>query len=269
MNQKIAIIIKNCNNAENRFNLHEYSKNILVNTIFDNTININDDLMYKFCVDNDFDNLIFLEDKEEIKYLDKTFSYNYTCVTDSEWIIKPKRIFSLSKKNPTPSSKPTIIKTNKKISGPKLDDYFVLFKKIYLEQSPAEFVIEVEKWFFHNPQSTNINIMLRYYASVFYFFKLKNNKQGMAQICQSLLTHPQHSEIWCLWGDVLIEMKKYHEAYYIYNTALEAGKHRDIYDVNPVWLKKYNEYPNEMILKIKNLINNIKVFEIKIPHQVR
>jgi hypothetical protein len=269
MNQKIAIILKNCKTIENKQNLHDYCKNILINTIFDEIENPNDNLLHEFCINNKIDSLIFLEDGENIKHLDTAFSYSYACVTDGEWIIKPKKTFSLSKRNPTASDRPTVIKTNKKISGPKIDDAFDFLKKIYLEKNMAKFVVEVEKWFFHNSQAPNISIMLRYYASVAYFFKLKNSKQGMAQICQSLLTHPQHSEIWCLWGDVLVEAKKYHEAYHIYNTAFEAGKHRNIYDVNPVWLKKYNEYPKEMASKVKNLIDNIKVFEIKTPHQVR
>ena len=106
------------------------------------------------------------------------------------------------------------------------------------------------------------SVMLHYYASIVYFFQLKNYKKGLSHICQALVTHPHMSEIWCLWADYLVETKKYSEAYQIYDTALTAGKNRNIYDSNPVWLKKYKDYPESMKGKIKKLIDETQVFEI-------
>jgi hypothetical protein len=95
-----------------------------------------------------------------------------------------------------------------------------------------------------------------------YFFQLSNYKKGLSHICQGLVTHPFMSEIWCLWADYLVEIKKYNEAYYIYENAITAGKSRNIYDNNPVWLKKYKNYPENMRSKIKKLIDETQVFEI-------
>jgi len=260
MSIKTAIVIKNCKDPESKKYLYNFCPNILVNTIFDN-IEIEDTMMVrKFCEDNKLSAVLFLNDDEELLHLDKSFTSKYICLTDGEWILKTNRVFSHNSK---PNTNPTIVKTSKIPNGPKIDEAYTEFLKIYQEKNYSKFVVEIEKYFFHYPNMIPKSVILHYYAAVVYFFKLRNIKKGMSHICQGLIAKPSMSELWCLWGDVLVESKKYSEAYHIYDTAISAGKQRNIYDELPVWLKKYEEYPQEMKSKIKNLIDKTQVFEIK------
>jgi tetratricopeptide (TPR) repeat protein len=261
MNLRTAIIVKNCKDIEKNKYLYNFCKNVLVNTVFDNDDILLEKTTAEFCKQNELDAVLIINDDEEVKYLDKSWELPYVCLTDGDWIVKPKRSFCFNKMD-IKSNKPTVIKVNKLPTAPKIDETYQEIILPYKEKNWNKFVVEIEKYFFHNPIMIQKSVMLHYYASIVYFFQLKNYKKGLSHICQALVTHPHMSEIWCLWADYLVETKKYSEAYQIYDTALTAGKNRNIYDSNPVWLKKYKDYPESMKGKIKKLIDETQVFEI-------
>lgn len=260
MSKKTAIIIRNCKNIESKKYLYDFCPNILVNTVFDTTQSLEAKFVEQFVNDNNLDGVMIMEDEEELVYFDKSLGVPYICLTDGEWITKPARVFSKTLKH---TDNPSIIKTANTLSGPKIDQF--LYKdlfNLYQEKNYTKFAVDVEKYFFHNPSMIPKSVMLHYYAAVVYFLILKNTKKCLSHVCQALIASPSMSELWCLWADVLVESKKYSEAYHIYDTAVLAGKNRNIYDQVPVWLKKYEEYPESMKVKIKKLMDNTQVFEI-------
>lgn len=267
MNKKTAIIVKNCNNPKITAGFKRFSEHVLLNTVFDDVESNKTEIYEQFCLDNKFDGLLFVEQDEEIKHFDSNGNFDYVCITDGDWIIKPKRYFSCNQKYSN-IGMPSILKKQAQLKGIKLDDSFSFFKNLYEQKNYNQFVVEVEKWFFHNIKNYSKNIMLRYYACVVYFIKFKKTKEGLIQLTQGLLGHPQYSELWCLWGDYLVENKRYHEAYEIYDSAIKAGKQRNLYDDNPVWLKKYDQYPSEMMQKIKKLIDNTQIYALRTEDQV-
>ncbi len=267
MSRKTALILKRSQNQQKIDSLKQHDAEVFVSTIFDDDKNCNEENYSLFCAQNNLDSFLLIEEDEEIKHFDSSFSFNYVCLTDGEWIAKPKRIFNY-KSNYTFQGMPCILKKTNSLKGIKVDESFSFFKNLHLEKQYKQFVLEIEKWFFHNVTNYSKNVMLRYYAAVIYFMETKNIKSGLVQLSQALLSHPQHSELWCLWGDHLVQSKRYHEAYHIYDTAIIAGKYRNIYDENPVWLKKYDTYPQDMMLKIKKIFDETKVFEIRTQDQV-
>ena len=267
MNPKLAIIAKNFDAANDLSDLKKHGYPVFSDIIFDNDNAINDEQCLHFCNDHDLDALVFAKPSEEIKRIDDSVNFPYICVTDGEWIIKPKRIYRKDTKFSC-DGVPCIFKNKNLIKGPKIDESFADFINIYLSKNYKDFVVEVEKWFFHNVKNYSKNVMLRYYVAVTCFLKTNNTKQGMIQLCQAMLSHPQYSELWCLWADFLIENKRYHDAYHIYDISILAGKHRNIYDENPVWLKKYDSYPNDMKSKIKHLLDQTTVMEIRKPNPI-
>lgn len=262
MNPKLAIIAKNFSNANEANDLQKYGCTVLHNTIFDKNNDTTESQYESFCVENSLDALVFVNPDEEVKHIDMSVNFPYICVTDGEWIIKPRKIYRKDKKFSC-EGVPCIFKSKNLIKGPKIDDSFINLKNIYTSKNYKEFVVESEKWFFHNSVNYSKNVMLRYYMAVACFLKTKNTKQGMIQLCQALLSHPQYSELWCLWADFMVENKRYYDAFHIYDIAIITGKNRNIYDENPVWLKKYDAYPKEMKNKIVTLLDEIKVMEIK------
>lgn len=262
MKTKQALILRNSTDKQKIDNLKRFSCDVLFSTNFDNIEQCTEENYKHFCEENKYESLLILNEDEDIKFFDSSFSFNYVCITDGEWIIKPRRVYNICQKYSL-EGMPCILKKNNALKGIKVDESFEFFKKLYQEKQFKQFVLEIEKWFFHNFKNYSKNVMLRYYATVIYLMKLNDARSGIIQLTQALMSHPQHSELWCLWGDHLVQSKKYHEAYHIYETALSAGKLRNIYDENPVWLKKYDVYPKDMMSKIKHLCEKTKIFEIR------
>lgn len=202
---------------------------------------------------------LLLKENEEIKFCDDLRMDSKVFVTDHEWMIKQKRIFHNNEAEKyLDDGNPIIIKTKNKIYGPFINDEKL--KKLYVEKRYEEFVMEAEKFIFDN-YSKNFPF-IRYYMAMIYFFKLNNPEKTQQHLSLILNSYKYMSEAWCLLGDILIESKKHFDAIKAYENAIIYGKERNLYDGDPVLLKKYNKYPKEMLDKLNNLISNTKVVSI-------
>ena len=72
-----------------------------------------------------------------------------------------------------------VVSTDKKIDNPVLPFELNFLKEIYKKNDFAKFVLESEKWIFHNLNITSKQVMLRYYCGLVYHFKLKNTKNSL------------------------------------------------------------------------------------------
>ena len=60
-------------------------------------------------------------------------------------------------------------------------------------------------------------------------------------------------------GDVLSMQTNWNDAIKAYEKALEYGSQRNIYDKDPIWLSKYDDYPKTKIEQIKKHLAVIQI----------
>ena len=128
---------------------------------------------------------------------------------------------------------------------------------------PQEFIddIESEKWIFHNLNITSKQVMLRYYCGLVCHFKLKNTKKALEHLGVSIFLMPSMPELWCAWGDILLDIKQYEKAKHIYKNANIVKKHRNIYDRFPLWIKKNEDYAENMYRLVSDTLQGIKIIK--------
>lgn len=192
---------------------------------------------------------IVLEDGEAIKGMESLEKCNFSCISDGEWMIKENRIYNFKSDNKSP----IIIMKNKPFVYPLIKEENL--KNLYLQKKYEEFVLESEKHIFEHGSYN----MLDYYISIVCFFILKRYKEAQAKLTNLLHKHPTYAEAWCLLGDMLLTQNKNGLAKQAYENAVIKGKDRDIYDNDPVWLKKYDEYPKEKLSQIERLISATQI----------
>lgn len=241
---KKAIIIENCENYDLIRNHEKFSKYIFVD------IGSEKKLLDKYKLDC----YLYLYEKEEV-IVCKNFNHNsQTFITDGNWMILENRIYP----KPTEKSEPIVIKTNKYLEMPFMSNKKLI--NLFKEKKYEEFSIESEKYKFEN--EFNMDVFTDYYLAMTYFFKLKNLPQAEKTIAGFINKNLNFAEGWCLLGDMFVHNKRYIEAMKAYENALEYGGKRNIYDGQPICLRRYTVYPNEMLKKIKQLIENTTVVSI-------
>lgn len=205
--------------------------------------------------------LLSIKKNEKIKVLNleniETKS-NRVCLTDKKWILKAPRFFSNKTNKAAAICQNIIITQEEKIEYPILDDDFHILKNLYKEKKYQQFVVESEKWIFHNLEKTQKQLMLRYYCGLVYYFKLQNIKKSLEHLGIALLINPGMPELWCAWGDILLDKKMYEKSKYIYKNAIISQKARNIFDNYPLWLDRNSGYAENMYKKIKESVKNIK-----------
>jgi len=192
---------------------------------------------------------IVLQQNEHIKAMESLEKCNFSCVSDGDWLIKEKRIYNFKSFEKSPI---LIVRDD-------VFDYPLILqpqlKDLYISKNYQDFAMEAEKHIF----SHGSYVMLDYYLSIVYFFVLKKHKEAQDKITNLLYKKPTFAEGWCVLGDMFLTQKRNGLAKQAYENAIIKGKDRDIYDDDPVWLKKYDEYPKEKLSKIENLISNIQI----------
>jgi len=244
---KTAIVLKIADNKEYYEKFADY--------IFEN-IEQEEQKISQIMIENNVSKMLFLNGDEEIRFLDFKTASNIVSVTDSEWIIKRNDFVS----SDGYGNSPTILKTKTNIKQPVINKKVSSF---FQKQEWEKFLLEAEKWIFYNSVLSPDFVFIKYYLALTYYFKMKNSSKAIEHLTVCLAYKPEMSELWCLWGDMLLDMKKYMDALKIYKNALYAGQKRDIYDEYPMWIKKYKEYPESMIDKINNIMNNMRMAEVK------
>ena len=192
---------------------------------------------------------IVLQQNEYIKAMESLEKCNFSCLSDGDWLIKENRIYNYK----SSEKSPILIVRNDAFDYPLILQQNL--KHLYVAKKYQEFVMESEKHIF----SHGSYVMLDYYLSIVYFFILGKHKEAQDKITKLLYDKPTFAEGWCVLGDMFLSQRRNGLAKQAYENAIIKGKDRDIYDDDPVWLKKYDEYPKEKLSKIENLIANIQI----------
>jgi hypothetical protein len=188
---------------------------------------------------------IELDINEKIKLCNDIDSVNILCVTEGSWLIKTQRISYDFKNEPIP-----MIVENKQVKYPFVDDKDL--PKLYLDKQYGKFAVEIEKRIFDNIGRPFEN----YYAAVAYTLGEKNLKKGQEKISMLLNHNKCYAEGWCLLGDILTMLTSFTDAKKAYEKAINNGKERNIFDPDPVWLSRYDDYPTKKIDEINKLLNS-------------
>jgi tetratricopeptide (TPR) repeat protein len=213
---------------------------------------------------NNISSVILLKKSEKIKLLNLEnveTKCNLVCLTDKNWIIKVPRFFSNNCNKKSDSCQNIILTQDNKIEIPILDDELEHLKTLYRDKKYQNFVVESEKWIFHNLGKNDIQVMLRYYCGLIYYFKLGNIKKSLEHLGISIILNPHMPELWCAWGDILLDKKMYEKSKIIYKNAIIAKNQRNIFDRFPLWLSRNSEYPQAMHQKINESVKKIKTIK--------
>jgi len=241
---KKAIIIQECDDYNVIREHSKYSENIFVD------VGTEEKLLKKY----ELDFYLFLKEKEEIVVCKNFDNNTRTFISDGNWMIPENRIFPLAHRTGTPC----VIKANQYLELPFLKNKTL--KDLFQKKDYESFVLESEKYIFENPKYDDT--YLEYYMAMTYFFKIKEFKKSQLYISRFIDRYKNFAEGWCLLGDFFVHHRKNIEAIKAYENAIEYGSKRNVYDGMPICLKKYVTYPQEMLGKIKQLLENTSVLSV-------
>jgi tetratricopeptide (TPR) repeat protein len=191
---------------------------------------------------------IYLEDCEIIKLCDSIDLANTLCITDGSWLLKTKRISKKEDGKVFP-----LIVQNKNYVYPFTDNKKII--SLYRDKKYDLFALELEKGIF----SGELSLFENYFAAVAYIFGCNNFTKGQERLTALLAANNQFAEGWCMLGDIFCMQQNWHDATKAYEKALEYGSKRDIFDDEPVWLSRYDDYPIEKIKQIKSHLAKVQV----------
>jgi tetratricopeptide (TPR) repeat protein len=220
-------------------------------------------LLEKYCYQNKIDGILKINANETIKHISLDnfdLKTNFVCVSDGIWIKKQKRFFSNRLLFKEQSSQQILIhNSDTKFKSPILDNSLKDLINLYQKKDYKKFVLESEKWVFHNSTENQNQIMIRYYCSLIYNFKLNNIKKSLEHIGIAIFLAPSMCELWCAWGDVLLDNKFYEKSLQIYKNAITVKQNRDIFDTQPIWIDRNEKYAEKMYASVKKTIDSIKI----------
>lgn len=226
------------NSPESLKNIKEYTENIIFYKKADELKNI------------EKPTLVLLPE-EKIKFWNTETPFGDSYLTDGEWLVKDDRW--LNRKEYAENER-IIIKSGEYLRQPFLK--YSNLVKLYQNKNYDNFCVEGEKLIFSYNET---DIMLYYYLALVYFFILRKPEAAQAKISYVLNSQANFAEAWCLLGDMFTDLQKLGLAKQAYENAITKGAVRNIYDGNPVWLKKYGKYPKEMLAKIDKHINGSRI----------
>jgi len=79
---------------------------------------------------------------------------------------------------------------------------------------------------------------------------------AIKHILSCIATNPLMAEFWCLLGDIHYKLKSHIRAAAFYENAIILGEQRLKSDSWPIQISKYKEYPDRMMEKCKNYLEN-------------
>lgn len=264
----IALLLKEIHDTKETEYYKQFSEKIFTTNPNINFLSFeelkNQNILQKLLEKHKIQGILVLEKNEKIKLLkleDFTNRSDYICVSDKNWVNKELRVFSNNIKKTAEQCQQIVVSTDKKIDNPVLPFELNFLKDIYKKNDFAKFVLESEKWIFHNLNITSKQVMLRYYCGLVYHFKLKNTKKALEHLGVSIFLMPSMPELWCAWGDILLDIKQYEKAKNIYKNANIVKKHRNIYDRFPLWIKKNEDYAENMYRLVSDTLQGIKIIK--------
>lgn len=110
------------------------------------------------------------------------------------------------------------------------------------------------KIFIFKSKESDSTVLLRYYMSVVYLFVKRNCEESYQNIIMCLSKYPAMAEFWCLLGDIFFAKNQWNRAVAFYDNAIVFGKRRSQSDCLPIEIKKYKDYPENMIDRCEKLM---------------
>jgi len=92
-----------------------------------------------------------------------------------------------------------------------------------------------------------------------FFFKMQNLKKSLEHLGVAIFLAPSMVELWCAWADILLDNKFYEKSLAIYKNAMIVKQKRDIFDTQPIWIDRNEDYAKKMYDSVKKTISNIKI----------
>ena len=263
----IAILIDHLKDPSQEVYFKKFSDLILTTNqdfkYFDSKILNDKNSLEKFCSQNKIDGILKVNASESIKHFsldDFEVKTNFVCVSDGKWIKKQKRFFSNKLLYKNQSSQQIILQdTSVKFKSPILDDDCKDLVSIYEKKDYKKFLLESEKWIFHNSKEIQNQVMIRYYCGLVYNFKMQNLKKSLQHLGVAIFLAPSMVELWCAWADILLDNKFYEKSLAIYKNAMIVKQKRDIFDTQPIWIDRNEDYAKKMYDSVKKTISNIKI----------
>lgn len=127
------------------------------------------------------------------------------------------------------------------------------------QQKWEHFTNKAYKYLFNNKKNTKANIMMNYYYAIVMCHIKKDTSQALNHTLGCLAIKPLMSEFWCLLGDIHYHrLSNYKKAKTFYKNAITLGAWRMDSDGWPTEIKKYVEYPKNMISKCEEMISKSK-----------
>lgn len=167
----------------------------------------------------------------------------------------------LSSKNEKDNRKENLIKAEKWVKeNPTLSDSYYYLACCYLSlREYKKFILYSDQYLVRESKINLSYIMTKYYLSQVYLHggDIKKSAENALE-CVSYC--PFMAEFWCLLGDIYYKLKQYKKSKSLYENAIIIGKKRKNSDKFPIEIKKYKEYPNQMISNIKKIIKNTKIY---------
>lgn len=135
--------------------------------------------------------------------------------------------------------------------------YYYKACNLLLMGKHEEFINEANRYLFQENKGKSV-VMMKYYLAIVLLQK-KKYAESIQQILPCLAVRPLMSEFWCLLGDIYYQMKEYRKSKSLYLNGVLMGEKRLSNDDWPVDLKKYKEYPNEMISSCEKILKETKI----------
>ena len=110
-----------------------------------------------------------------------------------------------------------------------------------------EFITKAEEFIFLSKKNEMPQIMTNYYLAVVKCIKKINLQDAIKHISVCILYKPDMAEFWCCLADIFYQNNDIEKAKVFYKIAIIAGSKRRKFDTWPLEIKKYKEYPSNMI----------------------
>jgi tetratricopeptide (TPR) repeat protein len=156
-----------------------------------------------------------------------------------------------------------LIEKWKKTNPLALEPYYYQSLYCLMNKNYNEFITLADHYMFHEKKTSISKTMMMYYLGIVNCFVKSNQNSAIHNALLCIAEHPLMAEFWCLLGDAYAKVKEFTKAISFYENAIFLGKNRLQSDRWPVQISKYEEYPQEMIKKCKEIISNSKNFGLK------
>jgi hypothetical protein len=167
----------------------------------------------------------------------------------------------LSCKNEKDNRKENLVSSEQWMkANPTLSDPYYYLACCHLSlRDYKKFIIYSDQYLIREKNINVSYIMTKYYLSQIHLHngEIKAAAEN-ALTCVSYF--PFMAEFWCLLGDIYYKQKQFKKSKSLYENAIIIGKKRKLSDKFPIEIKKYKEYPKNMISNIKEIIKNTKIY---------